>query len=166
MPGMEWDTIETTLQWLGIVSLFTFFVSLAFIPWLISRLPVDYFVRPHRFRHPFSAGAGLLFPVWFVFRNIAGVVVLLAGTAMLFLPGQGILTIILGVALMSFPAIPPAFYPDDQTIGSTQPRLDQDQNRSPEIHLAVGWASVTASADGHRSRAALRCEGRLRFSRR
>jgi len=30
-------------------------------------------------------------------------VVLLAGTAMLFLPGQGILTIILGVALMSFP---------------------------------------------------------------
>jgi hypothetical protein len=100
---MEWDTIETTLQWLGIVSLFTFFVSLAFIPWLISRLPVDYFVRPHRFRNPFSAGAGLIFPVWFVFRNIAGVVVLLAGTAMLFLPGQGILTIILGVALMSFP---------------------------------------------------------------
>jgi len=103
MPGLEWDTFETTLRWLGLVSLFTFFISLAFIPWLISRLPVDYFVRPHPFRHPFAAGSGPLFPVWFIFRNIAGGVVLLAGTAMLFLPGQGILTIILGIALMSFP---------------------------------------------------------------
>lgn len=103
MFGLEWNTFETSLRWLGIASLLTFFISLALIPWLISRLPVDYFVRPHPFRHPFSTGSGLLFPLWFVLRNIAGVVVLVAGIAMLFLPGQGILTIILGIALMSFP---------------------------------------------------------------
>lgn len=103
MPTLEWSAVEVTLRWLGIVSLLTFFLSLALIPWLIARLPVDYFVRPHPFRHPFAAGSGLHFPVLFVCRNIAGVVVLLAGVAMLFLPGQGLLTIILGIALMSFP---------------------------------------------------------------
>jgi hypothetical protein len=103
MFGLEWITFETSLRWLGIASLLTFFISLALIPWLISRLPVDYFVRPHPFRHPFSTGSGLLFPLWFVLRNIAGGGVLVAGIAMLFLPGQGILTIILGIALMSFP---------------------------------------------------------------
>ena len=103
MSDFEWNSLEVILRWLGIASLFTFVISLALIPWLVSRLPVDYFVRPHPFRHPFATGAGLLFPLWFIFRNFAGIVVFLAGTAMLFLPGQGILTIIIGIALMSFP---------------------------------------------------------------
>jgi len=103
MPTFDWNTLSTLLQWLGFASLATFFISLAVIPLLIARMPADYFVRPHPFRHPFAAGAGLLYPCWFILRNIFGICILLAGIAMLFLPGQGILTIILGVALMSFP---------------------------------------------------------------
>lgn len=103
MPIPDWNAVGPILQWLGIASLATFFISLAIIPWLISRMPADYFVRPHPFRHPFTTGKGLLYPCWFIFRNIVGILVLIAGIAMLFLPGQGILTIILGVALMSFP---------------------------------------------------------------
>jgi hypothetical protein len=103
MPIPDWNAIEPILQWLGIASLATFLISLAIIPLLISRMPADYFVRPHPFRHPFAADKGLLYPCWFIFRNAVGILVLIAGFTMLFLPGQGILTIILGVALMSFP---------------------------------------------------------------
>ena len=103
MPIPDWNAIEPVLQWLGIASLATFFISLAVIPVLISRMPDDYFVRPHPFRHPFAAGKSVTYACWFIFRNVAGILVLFAGIAMLFLPGQGLLTIVLGVALMSFP---------------------------------------------------------------
>lgn len=103
MPTPDWHALAFLLQWLGFVSLATFFISLAVIPLLIARMPADYFVRPHPFRHPFAAGTGLLYPCWFIIRNILGLCTLLAGTAMLFLPGQGLLTIVLGIALMSFP---------------------------------------------------------------
>jgi hypothetical protein len=36
-------------------------------------------------------------------KNVVGVVFVLAGFAMLFLPGQGLLTILIGVSLMDFP---------------------------------------------------------------
>ena len=103
MPGPDWNALFSLLQWLGFVSLATFFLSLAVIPMLIARMPADYFVRPHPFRRPFAAGTGLLYPCWFILRNVIGICTLLAGMAMLFLPGQGLLTIILGIALMSFP---------------------------------------------------------------
>jgi hypothetical protein len=38
-----------------------------------------------------------------VVKNVVGVVFLLAGFAMLFLPGQGVLTMLIGVSLMDFP---------------------------------------------------------------
>lgn len=99
----NWSVLEPVLQWLGVLSLCTFIVSLAIIPWLVGRLPEDFFIR-----HPgvvkrlsLSSGIGTLF--WFGLRNLAGALLFLAGIAMLFLPGQGILTIIIGLSLMSFP---------------------------------------------------------------
>jgi hypothetical protein len=38
-----------------------------------------------------------------VVKNVVGVVFLLAGFAMLFLPGQGLLTMLIGISLMDFP---------------------------------------------------------------
>jgi hypothetical protein len=38
-----------------------------------------------------------------VVKNVVGIVLLLAGFAMLFLPGQGLLTMLIGVSLMDFP---------------------------------------------------------------
>jgi len=40
--------------------------------------------------------------VW-IFRNLAALVLLLAGVAMLLLPGQGLLTIVLGIFIADFP---------------------------------------------------------------
>jgi hypothetical protein len=47
--------------------------------------------------HPVLRLSGL------VIKNIVGIVFLLAGIAMLFLPGQGLLTMLIGISLMDFP---------------------------------------------------------------
>ena len=90
------------LEWLGLLSVLTFIGSLIAIPWIISRLPVNYFIR-HRqlvaeshFRHPFVA------KLTFVLRNFVGIVLLAAGIVMLVLPGQGIITILIGISFMDF----------------------------------------------------------------
>jgi len=92
---------DTLLWWLGGISLVTFLGSLIIIPILIVRIPEDFFM-PHYepdepTLHPIKhalAGLG---------KNILGVVVFLAGFAMLFIPGQGLLTMLLGLALIDFP---------------------------------------------------------------
>lgn len=91
------------IELLGLLSVITFLGSLIAIPWIIAKLPVDYFIR-HRTvvaerhnRHP------VLAKIIFVVRNLSGIIFFLAGVAMLFLPGQGIITILIGVSFMDFP---------------------------------------------------------------
>ena len=90
-------------QWLGILSVLMFIGSLIAIPWIVSLLPVDYFIR-HRLaikrrrqRHP------VLMRIVFIGRNIIGLLFVGAGIAMLLLPGQGILTILIGISVMDVP---------------------------------------------------------------
>jgi hypothetical protein len=103
MPLPTWNSIESFLHILGIVSLVTFFISIVMIPWLVGQLPHDYFIKPHDSRDSAPHRARCLSIILLVFKNILGFLLILAGFAMLFLPGQGVLTIILGIALMSFP---------------------------------------------------------------
>ena len=86
---------------LGLTAL-AFVGSLIAIPWLLVRLPADYFdVRVPR---PFLGGRHpVLRSIAIFFKNILGVVFLFAGIAMLVLPGQGVLTIVMGISLMDFP---------------------------------------------------------------
>ena len=91
------------LQWLGILSIVTFIGSLFVVPWLILRISSNYFIR-HRLevverhrRHP------VLAVLLFCLRNVIGLSLLAAGIAMLILPGQGILTMLIGLSFMDFP---------------------------------------------------------------
>ena len=86
---------------LGVVSGVLFIGTLIAIPILIVRLPNDYFIKNHRRtwlqnRHPVLRVAA------YVIKNLIGCVFLLAGIAMLVLPGQGILTMLIGVSLIDF----------------------------------------------------------------
>ena len=86
---------------LGIVSGVFFIATLIAIPIFIVRLPNDYFKRNHRRiwlqnRHP------VLRVTAYVIKNLTGFVFLVAGIAMLVLPGQGILTMLIGVSLIDF----------------------------------------------------------------
>ncbi len=95
--------LDDMLKLLGLFSLLTFVGSLIAVPWLIGRMRADYFVTHwqavegrHR-RHPALALTTL------VLRNGLGLVLVAAGLAMLLLPGQGLLTILIGVCVMDFP---------------------------------------------------------------
>ncbi|MDD2468611.1 MAG: PGPGW domain-containing protein [Desulfobulbus sp.] len=91
------------LQLLGLFSFVTFVGSLIVVPWLIGRMPKDYFIahwhqlESSRKAHP---ALGL---IMLILRNVFGVLLLVAGFAMLFLPGQGLLTMLIGLCLMDFP---------------------------------------------------------------
>jgi len=89
--------------WLGGASVLLFVLSLVSLPWLVARIPEDYFLSPepyvhyHEFRHPVIRFLVL------IIKNLFGMVLLLAGISMLVLPGQGILTIMMGLVLLNFP---------------------------------------------------------------
>lgn len=87
---------------LFVLSIVGFIGSLIAIPFILVRLPADYFhdktARPWmRDHHP------VLRLVGHIVKNVVGAVLLLAGFAMLFLPGQGILTMLIGISFLDFP---------------------------------------------------------------
>jgi hypothetical protein len=99
--------LESLLSTEVLVSLFVFSVvgfvgSLVAIPFILVRLSPHYFDQRYprtwmEDHHP------VLRLVGHVVKNLVGVVFLLAGFAMLFLPGQGILTMLIGLSLLDFP---------------------------------------------------------------
>lgn len=80
---------------LGIFSIVAVVATAVIVPIVIARMPADYFVR--------SSDERRGNPVLVVLKNIAGVLLVLLGVAMLVLPGQGILTLVLGLGLVDFP---------------------------------------------------------------
>lgn len=71
-------------------SLVMFVGTLLAIPWLVRRLPADHFVRPAP-RRSLAARIG---------RNAVGALLVAVGVAMLVLPGQGVVTILVGLSIM------------------------------------------------------------------
>ena len=87
---------------LAIGSLIAFVTTLIAIPFILIRLPANYFdVRVPRTwmkdHHPALRLIGQ------IVKNVAGFIFLLAGLSMLILPGQGVLTILIGISLLDFP---------------------------------------------------------------
>lgn len=103
---MDWFRGHETLTWwLVALSLFTFVGSLIAIPMVVLRLPVDYF-SPQRNQadswrelHPVAR------VVVKVLKNLCGYSLVLAGLIMSIppMPGQGLLTILIGLSLLDFP---------------------------------------------------------------
>ena len=95
------ELFQIVIESLAITSLATFLLSLLIIPLIISRLSVTCFlnIAPN----PVEKGLSAWRVVLLLLRNTAGILLLVAGIAMLFLPGQGILTILISLLLLSFP---------------------------------------------------------------
>jgi Putative transmembrane protein (PGPGW) len=86
----------------AIGSLIAFVTTLVAIPFILIRLPANYFdVRVQRTwmqgHHPALRLIGQ------IVKNVAGFIFLLAGLSMLILPGQGVLTILIAISLLDFP---------------------------------------------------------------
>ena len=96
------DRNEEALSVLALASGALLVLSVALLPLMIARMPQDYFARPEgaphrRARPPWLRAART------VARNVVGAVLLVAGLAMLVLPGQGILTILVALMLLNYP---------------------------------------------------------------
>lgn len=89
---------QPLLWWLFVASLLSLLLAALLLPWLVTRLPADWLLADAA-RQPRGLGPGLM---WLL-RNALGVVLLVAGLAMLVLPGQGLLTILLGLLLADVP---------------------------------------------------------------
>jgi hypothetical protein len=91
-----------TLVALTALSIVFFVGSLIAIPFILVRLPADFFdIRVPRpwmeNHHPVLRVMGHLI------KNVVGGIFLFVGFLMLFLPGQGILTMLIGISMLDFP---------------------------------------------------------------
>ncbi|MBV1874750.1 MAG: hypothetical protein KUG80_08205 [Gammaproteobacteria bacterium] len=100
----EWMVLnEDVLFWLGMISLFSFVGSIILLPVLIIRLPEDYFLTEQRHSVSVFHENALVHYCIKILKNLVGLIVILCGVAMLVLPGQGVMTILLGVLMIDFP---------------------------------------------------------------
>lgn len=101
---MEWiEANEAALLWLAGSSTFVFLATLIAVPWLVTRIPRDYFT--HKRRRPAARGGQhpMLRALLTAGKNMLGVVFVAVGLAMLVLPGQGVMTILVGILLLDLP---------------------------------------------------------------
>lgn len=82
----------------------TFFINLGIVSFILVKLPSDHFSKSRRTKfwsgpHPLLHAAGI------VGKNIAGVLLVALGIVLSLpgVPGQGLLTVLLGVMLLDFP---------------------------------------------------------------
>src|SRR5690554_526466 len=87
---LVYELFQPYLPLLASVSLTMALASMIIIPWLIVKMPADYFCHHNRKRH-WNATRVL----FYVLRNALALVLFIAGCMMLILPGQGLLTILI-----------------------------------------------------------------------
>jgi len=102
---LDWITIdEATLWCLAVFSIVSFLGTLILVPVLIIRIPEDYFAETKRHRwEPWAHEHPVIRWSLLITKNILGYIFIILGIAMLVLPGQGILTIFIGIMFINFP---------------------------------------------------------------
>lgn len=98
-----WQWFSANGLWIGLFSVVTFIASLFIIPVIVARIPADYFVDRQRHLSRLRRWHPVVYVALLVLKNLFGGLLVVAGIAMLVLPGQGILTILIGIMLMNFP---------------------------------------------------------------
>jgi len=88
---------------LGGLSVLILVFSIAGMGWFIAQIPEDYFIhdkRQARHWNKYSSQARIAI---IIFKNIFGGIMLVGGLFLLVLPGQGLLTMIIGLLLIDYP---------------------------------------------------------------
>ena len=108
MMDYVWDAI-TGLTWRSIIIglvlfVVTFSASLGIVSLILIKLPADYFCS-HYDRQLWAGRAPAVRIVAHIGKNVLGVLLIVLGIIMSLpgVPGQGLLTILLGVMLVDFP---------------------------------------------------------------
>ncbi len=128
------------MLWASLASLAGLIGAVLVLPWIVGRLPSDYFTNPCRRSWRETTPHLGLNIVLLVMKNCLGLVLILLGIIMLFTPGQGLLSLLAGLALTNFPG---------------KYRLEQRLVSSPGALRAINWmrrrrgqAPMLSPADG------------------
>lgn len=101
---MQWLTEHQDLiQQIGNISLVVLAITVVALPVIVMKLPEDYFINETREPASQTRKHPLLWAVISFAKNVLGVLLILVGIAMLVLPGQGTVTILIGLAISNFP---------------------------------------------------------------
>jgi archaellum biogenesis protein FlaJ (TadC family) len=98
------DVFKPLLPLIAFCSLLIFLISLASLPWLVAKIPEDYFLHRKRKKTlPLTTVAFARYLFLRLARNLVGLILLAGGFLMLFIPGQGVLTMVMGLILVDYP---------------------------------------------------------------
>jgi len=101
---VDWaKSYETLLWWTFAVSLALLMLTPLLVAYVVVQLPKDYFSPKRRQRASWPQKHPALGPIVVIVKNLLGAVLALAGLLMLVVPGQGLLTLVVGLTLMDFP---------------------------------------------------------------
>ena len=102
---LDWITLdEATIWYMAVFSIVSFAATLLLVPVLVIRIPEDYFAENKRHRwEPWAHQHPVIRWSLLAAKNILGYIFIILGIAMLVLPGQGILTILIGIMFINFP---------------------------------------------------------------
>ena len=95
------DQNGTLVLWISVASALLCLGSIALLPLIAARLPVDYLLRLGEGR---AADESPRHWSVTVARNLGGGLLVLAGLLLVPLPGPGVMVILVGLGLMDFPA--------------------------------------------------------------
>lgn len=103
IPLLDWFPRKTVWLALGLSAGITI-GSLVLAPMIIARLPADYFLEQRqRVREDSPSLHPVLHYTVASLKNLLGVTLIVVGAAMVPLPGQGLLTMVVGLGLVDFP---------------------------------------------------------------
>jgi len=101
---IEWMHTHSQILWLlSLLSLLTLFVTLITVPVVIARIPSTYFIDKERDHHLHYISHPVPRIFYLILKNLSGFLFIITGFVLLFLPGQGIITIFIGILLLNFP---------------------------------------------------------------
>lgn len=106
---MSWQTLSDFIiqhqhlaGWITFISIAMLIMGILLTPILVAAIPEDYFTRDEKSAQSNKKPSIKLF-IGRVLKNTLGVMLILGGILMLVLPGQGLITLLLGLLLTDYP---------------------------------------------------------------
>lgn len=124
------EVFSAILQYLAILSLVTFLLSLVLIPIIVGRIRKNFFLILDR-KISIKRKPTIKQYLLVISRNLAGWFLVIAGFAMLFLPGQGLITLLMGLTVITFPG---------------KHRLFRYLVRKEKLQKALNWIRIKRKA--------------------
>lgn len=123
-----WSQYDYIFWLMAIVSAATLVISIFVVPVLIVMLPADFYAERNQRRRLFQERP-FLRALFLLVKNALGAVLFVAGLVMFFLPGQGLLTMLAGLALLNFPG---------------KRKLEMRCLHLPKVLTSINWLRVRA----------------------